>query len=227
MPSRRSPRSEVLIALFAVMGLGSSLGACGGSHFETALAVPTTPRQPDGVLVEPPPVLPPAEDRGNASSAVVSLRPPISDDQIAAVVKSYVRALEDGSIDAVMGLFLSDAALLNVVPGTPRRSVRDYFGERFRPPGGGRGNPFAAIRGLIVPQLEKLERYDWADLSRTSDPQRPPEMKDGDLLVKLPVSAPLGPLGEHLVGDFLYLLFRRDLDAKKVGLAGIAETNLN
>jgi hypothetical protein len=230
MPTRRSPRSDralrASVASVLVVATGATL-ACGKSHFETALAVPTTPRQPDGVLVEPPPVLPEAEDRGSASSAVVSLRPPMSDEQITSVVKAYVRALEDAAIEPMMQLFLSEAALMNVAQGTPRQTVRQYFNERFHPQGGRGPNPFAGLRGLIVPQLEKLERWDYRELSRTTEPVRPQEMRDGDLLVRLPITAPLGPMGEHLVGDFLYLLFRRDQDAKKVGLAGVAETNLN
>ncbi len=227
MPNPKSLRSDVAaLTLALVAAVGCGRGAC----FETALAVPTAPRQPDGVLVEPPPAVPRGEDRGNAAASVVSLRPPISDEQVTTIVKSYVRALEDANPDEMMALYVPDAVMISTAaptPSSPRANVRQFFQERMRPSGGRGPNPFITLRGLEIAQLERIERFEWTDLTKTSDPQRPNEMRDGDLMIRVPLVAPLSPNGEKLVGDILLLMLRRDSEAKSVRIAGVAEMNAN
>ncbi|CAN5806634.1 hypothetical protein BH09MYX1_BH09MYX1_34980 [soil metagenome] len=214
----------------AILALTTLVAACAGKPFETALTVSTAPRQPDGVLVEPPPVLPRGEDRGNASSSVVALRPPISDEQIASIVKSYVHALEDESHDEMFELFTSDVfSLAPVVAGSGTRAVnvREEYKNRFDQ--GSRGGPMSLrrYRGLEIAQLDKVERYEWSDLSKNGDPPRPTDMRDGDLYVRVPLVAPLGPNGDKLIHDVLLLVLRRDVDAKQVKVAGVAEIDTN
>lgn len=230
MRNPRSHRSDLSRASGTLVALALVVAGC-SSHptFETALAVPTTPRQPDGVLVEPPAVLPRAEGHATAGDAVVSLRPPISDEQIVAIVRAYVHALVAASIEEMTSLFTNDAvSIAPVVPGQPaNRNLRDMFRNRMQPQGPRGGNPFATLRGLEIAQLEHLERFDWTDLSKTSDPPRPNEMRDGDLYVRVPLVAPLGPNGDKLVGDYLHLMLRRDAEAQKIRIAGVAEVNAN
>lgn len=227
------PRSLRCSSLAALAALGVVGVACGGGRFETALSVPTTPRQPDGVLVEPPPVLPRGEDHGSATSSVVSLRPPISDEQIATIVKAYVRALEEESTELLFELFTPDVvSIAPPVPGVTTRpgNVRNDYATRFQQGArSGPGNPMSLkrYRGLEIAQLDKVERFDWSDLTKNSDPPRPNEMRDGDLFVRVPLVAPLGPNGDKLIGDVLLLMLRRDSEAKKVRVAGIAEFSTN
>lgn len=183
----------------------------------TALEVPTTPRQPDGVLVEPPPAVPSANDLGAARLGVVALRPPVSDEQVAAVIRAYVTALEYEAVDDLAELLTLDAVSLEAGARVNRVGLRQRFAERF-----GR-HELRRLRGLDIARLDKVERYGFADLGAATDPVRPTEMREADLYVRVPLSAPLGANGEKLVGDVLVLLLRRDEDQKKLRIAGVAE----
>ena len=206
------------MVLAALALLAPASAACGhGGALETALEVPTTPRQPDGVLVEPPPAVPSPNDPGAARLGVVALRPPVSDEQVAAVVRAYVAALEYEATEDLWELFTPDAVSLEPGARVNRVGLRQRYDERFR-----RGE-FHRLRGLDIARLDKLERFGFADLGPATDPQRPTEMRDGDLYVRVPMSAPLGTNGEKLVGDVLVLLLRRDEEQKKLKIAGVAE----
>lgn len=219
-----TPRSSTpsdlarLVALAALALLVPAAAACGhGNTLETALEVPTTPRQPDGVLVEPPPAVPSPNDPGAARLGVVALRPPVSDEQVAVVVRAYVTALEYEAIEDLWDLLTPDAVSLEAGARVNRVGLRQRFDERFR------RRELHRLRGLDIARLDKLERYGFSDLGPASDPQRPTEMREGDMYVRVPMSAPLGANGEKLVGDVLVLLLRRDETQKKLKIAGVAE----
>lgn len=218
-PRSSTPSDLARLVAFAALALAApAFAACGhGAPLETALEVPTTPRQPDGVLVEPPPAIPTPDDPGTAHLGVVALRPPVSDAQVASVVRAYVSALEYEAVDELWALLTPDAVSLEPGARINRVGLRQRFAERFA------RRELQRLRGLDIARLDKAERYGFADLGPTTEPPRPTEMREGDLYVRVPLSAPVGPSGEKLVGDVLVLLLRRDVDQKKLLIAGVAE----
>ena len=213
-------RSSTLsrLALAALAAFVPAFAACGHSGaLETALEVPTTPRQPDGVLVEPPPAVPLPNDPGAARLGVVALRPPISDEQVASVIRAYVTALEYEAADDLLDLLTQDAVSLEAGARVNRVGLRQRFAERF-----GR-HELRRLRGLDIARLDKVERYGFSDLGAGTDPVRPTEMRDGDLYIRVPLTAPLGANGEKLVGDVLVMVLRRDEEQKKLRIAGVGE----
>ncbi|MDB4998070.1 MAG: hypothetical protein JWM74_5502 [Myxococcaceae bacterium] len=187
--------------------------SCGGGGAATATEMPTTPRRPDGVVVEPPPALPPIGERAPARG-VVALREPLSDEAVKEVVRSYFTLFEHEDLEGLSQLLTTDVISLDVRARGSRSNILEQWRARMRQ------LDYAKLAGLEVVQLDRLEHYGFDDLEGSTSPPRPSAMRAGDTLVKVPVSA-ARVAGERYFGDTLILLLRREEGHFKI--AGVAE----
>jgi hypothetical protein len=206
---RRGTTADRLIAAACVL----ACAACGGAGAVTATELPTTPRRPDGVVVEPEPALPPIGERASARG-VVALREPLSDEAVKDVVRAYFTMFEHEDLEGLALLVTTDVVSLDVRARGSRSSILETWRARMRQ------LDYAKLAGLEVVQLDRLEHYGYDDLEGSSSPPRPSVMRPGDTLVKVPISA-ARVAGERYFGDTLILLLRREDGRFKI--AGVAE----
>jgi hypothetical protein len=189
------------------------------------------PRRPDGVVLEPAPAEPAPQDRVRAEG-VVALREPLGGDAVATIVRALFRGFEREDAEALASLVTDDATVLGAPRGSRgqsgqtgqtgqagqpgERSVLELWRARLRTFDYGR------LAGAEVAQVDRIERFAYADLGGPGEPERPAEMQPGDLLARVPVATPrVG--SEQLFGDAVVLLLRRDGRGFKI--AGFGEEN--
>jgi hypothetical protein len=178
------------------------LGACGGS-FETASNVeaPVRERHPDGVLIDPPFATPLPRERAEARG-VVALKEPVPLDAIRDLVRVMLGAFAHEDTDALARLFTRDAVPLGLGRAA-HLSLLDSWRVRFK------RYDYAKMNGVDVVDIDHIERFDYDDLTASGDLKRPLEMRDGDLLVRVPITIPRID-GDALFGDVMILLLRWD-----------------
>jgi hypothetical protein len=171
-------------------------------------------RKPDGVLLEPAPAVPIAVERAEARG-VVALKPGLSLEDIRTLVRQLMRAFENEQVEGVLVLLTPDAVDLYARWG--RDQILQKLRERFTKFKGA----YQKLRGLEVAHVERAEVREWGDLLPSGPRARPAEMAQGDVLVRVPLTAPMSN-GERLFDDVLVLMLRRDKGQLKI--AGIGET---
>jgi len=176
--------------------------------------MPKAPRRPDGVVLEPPPALPAAQDK-SAASGVVALREPLADKDVEEIVRAYIRAFEREDIEALRQLLAQEATTLGRAGG--RQQLLELWATKMK------NFEYQRLVGVEVARISQLEKHTFETLSQPGTPLRPPEMRPGDLYVRVPIVTPrVG--SEQLFGDVLVLLLRREDGRLKI--AGQAdETN--
>jgi hypothetical protein len=191
--------------------------ACGGGGgLETATEMPKSPRRPDGVALEQPPAMPSAADRAPAIG-VVALREPLADKEVEDIVRSYLRAFESENEKALEVLLATEAAPLGR-PGTNRVHLAELWRTKMR------NFEYQRLAGVEVARISQIEKHSYDLLGQPGSLPRPPEMKPGDLYVRVPIVTPrIG--SEQLFGDILVLLLRREDGRWKI--AGQADENTN
>ncbi len=201
----------------AAVALALALTACGGAApLETATEVPVAPRRPDGVALEQPPAMPAPADRAPARG-VVALREPLADKDVEDIVRAYLRAFEREDDQALSNLLASEAAPLGR-PGTSRIHLVELWKTKMR------NFEYQRLAGVEVARISQIEKHTYDTLGVPGAPPRPPEMKPGDLYVRVPIVTPrIG--SEQLFGDVLVLLLRREDGRLKI--AGQADENAN
>lgn len=190
---------------------------CGGSGgLETATEMPKSPRRPDGVALEQTPAMPNAADRAPATG-VVALREPLADKDVEEIVRAYLRAFESENDKTLESLLASEAAPLGR-PGTNRIHLLELWRTKIR------NFEYQRLAGLEVARISQIEKHTYDLLGQPGAMPRPPEMKPGDLYVRVPIVTPrIG--SEQLFGDILVLLLRREDGRWKI--AGQADENSN
>ena len=190
------------------------LAACGGDGWATATELPKTPRRPDGVALDPPPAMPAPADHAQARG-VVALREPLADRDVEDVVRAYLRAFEREDEQALIQLLAQDAVSLGR-SGSSRQQLIETWRTKLK------SFEYQRLAGLEVARVSQLERHTFETLGGPGAPPRPPEMRPGDLYIRVPIATPrVG--SEQLFGDVLVLLLRREEGHLKI--AGQADEN--
>lgn len=179
---------------------------CGGP-LVTVTELPKAPRRPDGVVLEQPLTVPDADEHGKAEDSVVTLREPFESRALVDLVKAYFRAWEHEDVDGLGRMLTADAILLK----RPGANVLESFRARLRI------YEYQRIAGLEVARFDRIERHGYGDLQSAD---RPLEMREGDLLVRVPVLV-ARVSGDPLFGESLVLMVRREEGALRI--AGLAE----
>lgn len=173
-------------------------------------------RRPDGVVLEPPPAMPPISDRANAAG-VVSLREPLADKDVEDIVRAYLRAFEREDMVALEQMTAHDAVPLGR-GGGGRAQLIEVWRTKIK------SFEYQKLAGLEVARFSQIEKYVFDGLNVSGAPTRPPEMKPGDVYVRIPILTPqIGT--ERLFGDVLVLMLRREDGRLK--LAGQADEQNN
>ncbi len=163
--------------------------------------MPTTPRHPDGVALEPPPAMPAPSDRAEARG-VVALREPLADKDVEDVVRAYIRAFEREDDQALIQLLAADATSLGR-QGSSRQQLIEIWRTKMK------SFEYQRLAGLEVARVSQIERHTYETLGGPGAPARPSEMRPGDLYIRVPIAiARVG--SEQLFGDTLVLLLRRE-----------------
>lgn len=183
------------------------LAGCGGAGWESAPELPKTPRHPDGVALELPATLPPTVDRADARG-VVALREPVADKDVDDLVRAYVRAFEREDERALIELLAQEAVSLGR-PGSTKAHLIETWRRKLS------SFEYGRLAGLEVARIAQLERHTYETLGQPGAPARPPEMRPGDVYVRVPIATPrIG--SEQLFGDWLVLLLRREEGRLKI-----------
>jgi hypothetical protein len=179
----------------------------------TALTLPDASRQPDGVVIEPVPAVPDADERASANG-VVALRAPLGSDAVVMVVRRLFRAFARDDADALQAILTEDAVVLG--PSRGKGSLIDQWRSRVK------NAAYARLAGLELVDGDRIARFTYDDLAVPGAPERPAAMKPGELLVRFAVPTPrLG--SEQLFGDGMTLLLRRE--GRGYRIAGAGEEN--
>lgn len=210
-------RTSKLSDRVALALLVAALGGCGGSSaLETATEMPNTKRRPDGVVLEQAPAMPAPADRAPADG-VVALREPLADKDVEDVVRAYLRAFEREDLPALEDLLAQDATPLGR-PGTSRVHLVEVWKTKLS------SFEYQRLAGLEIARLSRIEKHTYETLGVPGAPARPPQMKPGDLYVRVPIVTPrVG--SEQLFGDYLVLILRREDGRLKI--AGQADETAN
>jgi len=191
------------------------LAACGGSRGPvTAVELPSGPRRPDGVVIEPAAALPSPKERAPARG-VVALREPLGEEAAREVVRAYVAAFEREDLEALEQLLTPDAASLEPRSRGSRSAIIEAWRARLKQ------LDYARIAGAEIVALDRLERYELDDLEAQGAPPRPSDMRPGDVLVRAPVATPR-VAGERYFGDYIVMLLRRQ-EGGHFKIAGLVE----
>lgn len=182
----------------------------------TATTVSSAPRRPDGVHLEPPSALPKVGDRAPARG-VVSLRLPTGATAIEDLVRAYLAAFVREDIDGLERLLMtSDWVPLG---GMPRSSLKAQWQQRVK------NYDYKQLAGVEIARLDLIERYEWSELAAAGALPRPSEMRQGDVIVRVPITvARVG--ADQLFPDVLVLLVRRE-EGGRVRIAGVSEEGGN
>lgn len=164
--------------------------------------------------MDPQPAVPDSRVRAPALG-VVTLEPSIGNEALFAVVSKVFEAFARKSPGSTAELFVPGA----LVQLDGRRSRQEIIGEWDQ-----RNSKmdFTALRGLDVVRIERMERFEYEDLSPMSNPPRPEDMEPGDILIRLPVAAPLDPRTGGPLFKNIMVMVLRPID-RVLHIAGIGE----
>lgn len=189
-------------------------GCAGGGTLETATEMPKASRHPDGVVLEPARVIPPASDRA-AANGIVALREPLADKDVEDIVRAYVRAFEREDVDALVQLLAQEASPLGRAGS--RAQLIDLWRTKIK------NFEYQKLAGVEVARVAQIEKHTFDTLgssgAASGAPSRPPEMRPGDLYIRVPIATPrVG--SDQLFGDILVLLLRREDGRLKIAGQG-------
>lgn len=202
MRIRSSRPSDRLLAIAGALLL--CVAGCGPRALRTADAPPTAGSA--GVPVEPVSTLPKPCDRAAAGEGVVTLRAPVSTEQVMAMVRRLFEAFHardtngfELDLDDYLVDLRSDGESVR-----PRSQLVNELRQRMK---GTQAFEQLEVEAMYRPQDVEI----WAreELGLPGRPTRPQAMADGELLVRIPVATPrVG--ADILFGDEIKLLLRRD-----------------
>jgi hypothetical protein len=197
--TRRSKGFSVVTALVA-LGCGSRPTE---AAFATAAELPSAPRRPDGVVVEPAPELPVAAQTRQADAPLVALRPPLPDKAARRAVSAFFRAVIGENLEALADLATPDANVPNKTGGS--QPLVDSWRARMRQ------LRYQALSGELLYQDADIELYGYADLEilAVGRPQRPAAMAISDILLRVPMRVVQGS-SDRLFGSELVFVLRPD-----------------
>jgi hypothetical protein len=201
-------RSVSAGVLAACLGCAQAPGI--GPVFATAPELPSAPRHPDGVSVDPAAELPASSDAEKTLEPVVVLRPPVPEKAVEAVISDFFRSIAANDMDKLADLLTSDAGATarwkGAAPG-----LLDFWRTRTR------RLSYKKISPDLVydPAQVEIYRYDDLATAKPGRPLRPHVMIRSDLLARVPI-ATVRVGHERLFGDEILFVLRRDQGALRI-----------
>ena len=196
--------SERALGLLVPTCLALCLAACGRSapmHFATASSLSDSPRRAPGVAVDPTTELPSAANQADTQDGVVVLSAPADPESAREVVKSFFRAVSQGSYPELEPI-VSDDVWLQGGAMVGRQKARQYWQLRLS------RLDYTSLAGSSVYRESELETYRATDLPKL----RPPRVlgvatQPNDLIVRVPISTPRSGK-TRLFGDEVLFVLR-------------------
>lgn len=105
------------------------------SVFPTAGELPTGPRRPDAVAIDPVMLTPAPAELAQSSGGLVTLRTPLGDVAALEAVEAFFRVIIAEDTEALAELLSRDALVVSPTPGAPSSripSAANHFAQRFR-----------------------------------------------------------------------------------------------
>jgi hypothetical protein len=197
-------------------GLLLLLSACGGgAKMTTVVELPPQPRHPDGVMIDPPSAIPLPEERAGARG-VVALREPVPAEEALRAVHDFVHGFVHVDREGIHQMLAEHATQLDAHGAGSGESLRAFFDLRLR------SFDYTRLAATEVYRADQVERYAYDELGGGGARPRPAEMREGDLLVRVPILTPrVG--SDRAFGDVMVLLLRREDGRFKI--AGYGEDN--
>ena len=141
------------------------------------------------------------QKRAEREALILALREPLGDKDVEEVVRAYVRAFEREDIDALVQLLAQEAVPLGRA-GTKAQLI-ELWRTKIK------NFEYQRLAGVEIARFAQIERFGYEALAASGGPQRPTEMRPGDLYVRVPIATPrVGT--DQLFGDILVLLLRRE-----------------
>jgi len=175
-----------------------------------ALAAPPH-RQPDGVVVEPPAALPAIAVHARAQG-VVALREPAGDEVVTNLVAELIEAWQHESVESLSALLASDAGPLGA-RARGRAALVEGWRTRLR------AHPYNRLAEVDLVRPERIERWEYDDLGGPEAPARPPEMRPGEIYVRVPLET-TRISGEKFFDDVIVLIVRREEGKYRIAAYG-------
>jgi hypothetical protein len=147
---------------------------------------------------------------------VVTLRVPVNDEAVVALVQTLIDAWQRESLESLVGLLTPDAQNLEA-HGHGGTSLPDGWRLRLQT------HEYRRLAGIELVRPARIRRWDYDDLGAKGAPPRPPEMRPGDLLVRVPVEV-THVAGEKLFGDLMTIVLRPE--GPKLRVAAYGESDL-
>jgi hypothetical protein len=169
------------------------------------------PRAPDGVVVDPSPLSPPAVVRGSARG-VVALREPAGDDAVVELIQAFLDGWQHESLDALLALAAPDAGLIDGSDHGHAALVESWR-QRLR------AHDYGRLDGADLVRPERIERWEWDELGTPQSPPRPVAMHPGEVLVRAPLEVTrVG--GERVFGDVVVMILKRQNGRLRIAAYG-------
>jgi hypothetical protein len=166
-------------------------------------------------MVDAPPVLPAPLSRSGARG-VVSLREPPAQDAVVELVRAFLDGWQRESLDALLGLALPDAGLIDG-PDHGHSALVESWRQRLR------AHDYGRLAGTEMVLPERIERWEWDELGASPKPPRPAGMRPGELLVRAPLEV-TRVAGERVFGDVVMMVIRRQEGGLRIAGYGEVDT---
>jgi|GEM_PF-4047389 len=204
-----------------VVGLGALvLLGCGSPDRPpvTGSAAEVPPRLPDGVAVEGAAARTQPADEATAG-AVATLREPIADARIVALLNRYFDAWVDESSTGLAEIVAPDAQLVGGTAGRYGAGSQPLLAQasnRFR------SSDYHRLAGVAFVRYETLRRQTYLEASDPTNTKRYPNLKPGDEVAIVDIDGSAF-FGEQLFNDHVALVLRRK--DRRLIVVGVLEDN--
>jgi hypothetical protein len=148
-----------------------------------------------------------AEARG-----VVALREPLAGDAVRDLVSGLMDAWQRESLEALSSLLTPDAGPFEA-RARGRAAVVEGWRQRLR------AHPYGRLAGMELVRPERIERWDADDFGSADAPARPPDMRPGELYVRVPLEVSR-IAGEKFFGEVIVMLVRREEGRYRIAAYG-------
>lgn len=199
-----------LIAAFVALGCARS----SSPRFATGTELSSGPRRAPAVVVDPATELPPPAPRADSEQGVALLRAPPDPEAARDVVKSFFRAVAEGSTSELERL-LREETWVQAGAMTGRQRALSFWQMRLS------RLDYTSLAGTSIYRDGDLETYRVADLPKLRPP-RTLAISGGpdDVIVRVPISSPRSGK-TRLFGDEIVFVLRPD--GNKYAIVEMAE----
>lgn len=205
----RSPRARLATALLWACAAGWCALCASNCQLErptalaTASALPSAPRLPDAVAVDPLDSLPAATNRGQTRARLISLREPADASGAMQTIRAFFSAASREDPRALRAVLSSDASLTSSASssGPPAEAQWDRRFSKL---------DYRAIGPAAIYRESAVEVYRYEDLDAPvgDRPSRPAMMMPDDIAIRVPIDVRKAG-ADRLFGDEILFVLRR------------------